>query len=407
MIGRMTELAAHLHDLAELLLDVDTGVIDDADLHRLVVAVQRERARLQVAAARLIAEWDERCVWASNGSRNPSQRLARETHTSIAAARREMHVAAAVRRMPVAARAVRDGRLSVEHLEVFSRVATPERSDVFQRDEELLVDQCSRLSFAHGVKVARYWADAADGEMPDPPVVESTMSTVQAATTFGDTVVGQLTLNAIDGAIFTGELDRLVDALRSHPPDELIRTPAQWRALALVEMATRSRTAPAAGRRPAPLFTVHMGEGTFRNMCELANGTVLHPHQLAPHLDTAVYETMLFGADAMLITASPRRGFTGALRRAIQARDRHCTHSSGCDEPADRCDIDHVVPVAQGGPTDQYNGRVECRTHNRRPDRHDHDAVAPCGREPEWLDHVRARLRWRLLLEVSDGDRGP
>jgi hypothetical protein len=241
------------------------------------------------------------------------------------------------------------------------------------------------------------------------------MSAVHASTTFGDTVVGQITLNALDGAIFTGELDRLIDQLRSHPPDDVHRTPAQWRALALVEMAVRSGTAPAGGRRPAPLFTVHVGENTFRNMCELANGTVLHPNQLAPFLDTAVYESILFAADAMLISASPRRTFTGALRRAIQARDRHCTHPAGCDEPAERCDIDHIVPVALGGTTDQYNGRAECRTHNRRPDRHDHGAVAPCGRQPEWLDHVRARLRWRMSQEVGDGpseevgdsDRGP
>ncbi len=38
--------------------------------------------------------------------------------------------------------------------------------------------------------------------------------------------------------------------------DELARTSGQRRADALVEMATRSRTAPAEGIRPAPLFSV-------------------------------------------------------------------------------------------------------------------------------------------------------
>ena len=50
---------------------------------------------------------------------------------------------------------------------------------------------------------------------------------------------------------------------------------------------------------------------------------------------------------------------SGALRRAIQVRDRHCQHPSGCDEPADRCDVDHTVPVSQNGRTDQFGGRTD------------------------------------------------
>ena len=42
-----------------------------------------------------------------------------------------------------------------------------------------------------------------------------------------------------------------------------------------------------------------------------------------------------------------RRFFRGALRRAIEVRDRRCTHPSGCDVPAERCDIDHIVPLAE------------------------------------------------------------
>ena len=48
------------------------------------------------------------------------------------------------------------------------------------------------------------------------------------------------------------------------------------RADALVEMAIRSRTVPADGRRPEPLFSVFVGFETFAGrICELANGTVV------------------------------------------------------------------------------------------------------------------------------------
>lgn len=35
----------------------------------------------------------------------------------------------------------------------------------------------------------------------------------------------------------------------------------------------------------------------------------------------------------------------------IEARDRHCQAECGCDEPIDRCDVDHTTPVADGGIT--------------------------------------------------------
>src|SRR5581483_1587024 len=59
---------------------------------------------------------------------------------------------------------------------------------------------------------------------------------------------------------------------------DLARTPAQRRADALVEMATRSATAPADGRRPEPLFSVFVDYETFAGrICELANGAVVTP----------------------------------------------------------------------------------------------------------------------------------
>jgi len=97
----------------------------------------------------------------------------------------------------------------------------------------------------------------------------------------------------------------------------------------------------------------------------LASGTVLHPTELVPHIDTALVEAVLFDGPVTVLGVSRQRSFTGALRRAIIARDKFCTHPSGCDVPAEQCDIDHVVPWAWGGETRVENGRALCSTHNR------------------------------------------
>jgi hypothetical protein len=110
-------------------------------------------------------------------------------------------------------------------------------------------------------------------------------------------------------------------------------------------MATRSATTPADGQRPAPLFSVVIGNQAFEHLCEIGYRTVLRPEHLTNHLDQAAYETLLFDGPTTIVSVSRQRTFTGTLRRAIQIRDRHCQHPSGCDEPAERCDVDHIRPT--------------------------------------------------------------
>src|SRR5215207_8950791 len=99
-------------------------------------------------------------------------------------------------------------------------------------------------------------------------------------------------------------------------------------------MASRSSTVAAGSKASRPLFTVLVGDETLSRLCELADGTVIAPGLLVPHLAAADLETVLFADSDTIISRSRRRTFTGSLRRAIQVRDRHCRHRSGCDVPA-------------------------------------------------------------------------
>ncbi|HEY3485629.1 MAG TPA: hypothetical protein VGK49_09605, partial [Ilumatobacteraceae bacterium] len=65
------------------------------------------------------------------------------------------------------------------------------------------------------------------------------------------------------------------------------------------------------------------------------------------------------------------------------------------DVPAERCDVDHIVPHVDDGPTSQFNGRIRCPTHNRHPDKRDPGQPLP-QRRVDRLDAIRARLRWQL-----------
>lgn len=190
---------------------------------------------------------------------------------------------------------------------------------------------------------------------------------------------GEMRMDTISGAIVSGELERLErelfeadwakarDELGRDPKlHELARTSGQRRADSLVEMATRSGTAPADGHRPRPLFSILVGYETLKGrISQLAQGQVLSPDSLLGWLDGADFERAIFAPGKRVEVSITSRLFTGATRRAIELRDQQCTHEF-CDVPADACQIDHIIPYHRGGPTDQENGRVHCGFHNRQ-----------------------------------------
>jgi hypothetical protein len=393
------EALAALHGAIDALAAVELSGLADDDLHALVIAVQRERARLGVVAASLLDRWDTRRIWASDGSRNAAGRLSRETACSAASAGVEMRRARHQRTLPATTAAIARGELSLDHLDLMGRANQAHRGAHFARDEAFLVEQCTRLRFAPAVRMVGYWCRRVDADVELPEDYGRPEDGVQlhAAVTIGGTVVVNGVLDPVGGSIVMNELDRLEHELYLvDQHDGTIRTASARRAPALVVMAQRSAT-PARGRAPRPLFSVLLGDTAFTELCELANGTVVTPRQLAPWLDTADLETILFDGPSTVVSVSQRRTFTGAVRRAIEVRDRHCQHPAGCDVPADRCDVDHIVPHCRGGPTSQFNGRLECATHNRHTDKHDHDAVALPARPITALDVLRARIRWRTI----------
>jgi hypothetical protein len=63
--------------------------------------------------------------------------------------------------------------------------------------------------------------------------------------------------------------------------------------------------------------------------------------------------------------APPEAGYkpSQALADFVRCRDLTCRFP-GCDRPATRCDLDHTIPHADGGPTHASNLKALCRQHH-------------------------------------------
>ena len=74
-------------------------------------------------------------------------------------------------------------------------------------------------------------------------------------------------------------------------------------------------------------------------------------------------EVSLDSAGAIVGIGSVQRCFTPTQRRAIVARDGGCV-IPGCRIPAGWCEVHHVVPHRDGGPTSTNNGALLCWWHH-------------------------------------------
>jgi hypothetical protein len=341
--------------------------------------LERLLVRVEAAVTAAAGAFDAVGAWAPSGARNAPAWLRSQCRLPSHEASRQVRRGRQLRELPACAEAWSKGDIGAAQFDVIAALRRPVTEAALERDEEMLVRQAQKLTFKDFVRVVHYWEQHADPDGTEEDAMEKrARRDVYLQESISGMYLGAMTLDPISGAIVSGELERLEQAAyeadwaeakerlgRDPRADELARTSAQRRADALVEMATRSGSCPENARRPEPLFSVLVGYETLHGrICQLAQGGVVSPGSLLPWLDQALVERAVFSPGQRVEVGITARLFTGATRRAIELRDQTCTHPF-CDQPAERCQIDHIVPYGEGGLTTQENGRVLCSFHNR------------------------------------------
>jgi hypothetical protein len=356
----------------------DAGPLVPADAESIEV-LYRQFNRLEAVVTEATSSFDASGDWAPDGALNATGWLTERCRVPKKHARAFVKRGRELHHLPEFARAWSKGDITSAHVDTVAGARNEVTDAALERDEKLLCDQATTLAYAQFVKAVDYWKQFADPDgTEDEDEERKGRRDVYLEQSFGGLWLGQMTLDPISGAIVSEELSRLEhelfeadwseakERLGTEPSlTDLSRNSGQRRGDALVEMASRSKAMPKEARRPAPLFSVLVDYPTLSGrVCELAQGTVLAPGALLPWLDEALIERAVFGPKNRVEVGEKARLFTGATRRAIELRDRECTHPY-CDRPASACQGDHIIPYVEDGPTTQENGRILCGPHNR------------------------------------------
>ena len=368
-------LATEIKELQQLPVEA----LGDDELGEAITELGRLEAVLAAERNRLIGEWDRRGAWRTTGAKSASAALASLDRAPKSECASRLRLERSLRDLPIVRDAYRAGDIREAHARVLARARNPRSAALMARDEALLVHHAMTLSFASFTRAVDYWllradpdgADATDLDRRDRRHVslDQTLSGMWSGSTLLDPISGEVVgreLERREQELFEADWAEAKARLGRDPrAGELERTPGQRRADALIAMAERSAASDGDGKPARPLFQVLLGSDAFSHLLQLASGHVLTPSALLPWLSSAELERYLFdGTPQRVISVSYRRTFDGALRDLIKVRDQFCYHQT-CDEPAHRCQIDHIEPWAAGGITAQHNGQLACGFHNR------------------------------------------
>ncbi|MCI1749713.1 MAG: HNH endonuclease, partial [Acidipropionibacterium sp.] len=122
----------------------------------------------------------------------------------------------------------------------------------------------------------------------------------------------------------------------------------------------------AAGVVHGAIGEIPVDAGSLRRMC----------------CEAGILPVMLGGESQVMDMGQERRLVTGAIRRALEVRDKHCIHP-GCTVPANLCQAHHIIPWWDEGPTSLENLVLVCRHH--------HALVEP--------DRYHSRDQWRIVVD--------
>ncbi len=164
------------------------------------------------------------------------------------------------------------------------------------------------------------------------------------------------------GELLLNTLTALLPPAVAHDP----RSPAHRRADALLDLCrlAANHTPQAGGEKPHVTVTVSWETLRGAGTATLGSGvpvTAETARRLA--CDATVIPAVLGSAGEPLDLGRAARLVSTAQRRALVLRDQGCRFP-GCDRPPQWTDAHHLVPWANGGPTNLDNLVSPCRWHH-------------------------------------------
>ncbi|HZA27835.1 MAG TPA: DUF222 domain-containing protein [Actinomycetota bacterium] len=363
MFERLGEIGQEIRDVVSWIRRERVAPKDAVSLLQELGRIENTCASARVLLCGRIAETK---AWQEKGERSAAHFVARATRTTVARAAESLETAKRLEELPRTAEAFEGGRVSETQVREIASAAslspsseqellhTATTGDVTALREECrrvrssaITDEVERYEAIHRSRYLRSWSDQDGAFRLDGRLTPDAGATVMAA-------LEPYRRKVFEDARRAGRKDRqeayLADALLALAQDGsggLPKGTSGPRAMVHVRVDH------------AALVRGHRVPG---EICEVPGvGPIPVATARALSSDAILAAVLTEGADVKAV-AHLGRTIPARLRTALEARDQECV-VPGCHNRY-RLEIDHVVPLAEGGRTSLDNLARMCRPHH-------------------------------------------
>jgi hypothetical protein len=350
-------------------------------------------------------------AYAAQGALSAAAWLRSECRLSPNAAAEQVQVARSLPQLPETAAAFAAGEISFAHAAQLSRCAEEVGLERLREAQPLFLTAARQLDPLRLRLLTRHLRYCLD---PDGAQAAAEELHQRRGLHLSQSLEGVFYLEGRLEAEGGSLLQKALEACSGPRTAEDRRSPSQRRADALVELCRQQldggQLPQVGGQKPHLSLRMELSSLQPGGPAgELENGQPLGGEALRRLTCDAALEPVLVNeAGEALGVGRSRRVVSGALRRALVARDGGCRFP-GCDRPAGWTDAHHLVHWADGGETALANTLLLCRPHHRRVHEEGWRLVADgsVGSEPCRPSTAgSAILRLRSRFEATASTRG-
>jgi hypothetical protein len=330
-----------------------------------LVGIETDISRLEQNRVVVLSEFDSRDAHNVYGHPSTISFLKDACRMSGGRAKRLVKTARAAANHVATLAAWRFGQLSSDQAQQLFDISY-QLPDRFDAAEQVLID-ISGETPDETRQVLDYWKNTVDptGVVLDQ-VNQMERRSFELSTLGNGMISGRFVMTGLAGET----LKTAIGALLPPPAVGDDRTGTQRRHDALEDLATSfletTNTVTTGGEKPH--LNIHIDLDALKaepgGLHETTNGHVLPVETTRQISCDCSLTRIVFGPDSEIIDLGRKtRVINPALRRAVIARDRHCTWG-GCKRPAAWCDVHHIIHWADGGTTVLTNLTLLCRYHH-------------------------------------------
>jgi len=343
---------------------VDSACLDGRDAAALVELAARGERMWASVKARGARRVEETKVWRDGGHRSAAHWVAETTGETVGAAARTLETARALDALPETDAAFRAGELSeTQAAEIASAAGADPRAET-----DLLATATATSVKGLGDRCRQVRA----GAEADDAAWARRLHCNRRAHEWTDpdgTYRFEARLAPDAGARFSSALNAHTDRVFRDARKAGRREPrAAYMADALVALATEGPCKPVEVRVVADSSALARGHTQVGERCEIAGVGPIPVSTARELLDDAIVSVLVKDGDDITMVSKPNRTIPATLRRALETRYQVCG-VKGCAN--DRfLQIDHVRPIAVGGPTSLDNTWRICTHHHDQKTHH-------------------------------------